>query len=149
MLVSNDGSPGSRVVADHVAAVRSQLLAHAGTAALVGDRVWHSALPQEEKGKPYMPAIVVQQISGVAEHVMGGAAGIVDLRIQVDVWADKGDRDGCQALTEQVRAALQSYSGTHGGVTLTFVGTFEGAPALDPEAKLWRAIQDFELWGSE
>ena len=134
-------------MADHVAAVRSQLLAHAGTAALVGDRVWHSALPQEEKGKPYMPAIVVQQISGVAEHVMGGAAGIVSLRIQVDVWAK--NRPDCQALTEQVRAALQSYSGTHGGVTLTFVGTFEGAPAWDPEAKLWRAIQDFELWGSE
>ena len=134
-------------MADHVAAVRSQLLAHAGTAALVEDRVWHSALPQEEKGKPYMPAIVIQQISGVAEHVMGGTAGIVDLRIQVDVWAK--NRAGCQAVTEQVRAALQTHSGTHGGVTLTFVGTFEGAPAKDPEAKLWRSIQDFELWGSE
>ena len=134
-------------MADHVAAVQSRLLAHAGMAALAGARVWHSALPQEEKGKPYMPAVVIQQISGVAEHVMGGTAGIVDLRIQVDAWAE--DRAGCQAVTEQVRAALQSYSGTHGGVTLTFVGTFEGAPAWDPEAKLWRSIQDFELWGSE
>ena len=134
-------------MADHVAAVRSQLLAHAGTAALVGDRVWHSVLPPEQKDVAYMPAIVVQQISGVAEHVMGGTAGIVDLRIQVDAWAK--NRAGCQALTEQVRAALQSYSGTHGGVTLTFVGTFEGAPEWDPEAKLWRSIQDFELWGSE
>ena len=85
-------------MADHVAAVLSQLLAHAGTAALVGDRVWHSALPQEEKGKPYMPAIVIQQISGVAEHVMGGTAGIVDLRIQIDVWAK--NRPDCQAVTE-------------------------------------------------
>ena len=136
-------------MADHVDAVRSRLLAHAGTAALVGDRVWHSALPNEQEGVAYMPAIVIQQISGVAEHVMGGTAGIVDLRIQVDVWAEEEDRDGCQALTEQVRDALQTYSGTHGGVTLTFVGTFEGAPQWDPEAKLWRSMQDFELWGSE
>ncbi len=134
-------------MADHVAAVRSQLLAHAGTAALVGARVWHSALPDEQEGVAYMPAIVVQQISGVAEHVMGGTAGIVDLRIQVDAWAE--GRAGCQALTEQVRDALQIYNGTHGGVRLTFVGTLEGAPEWDPEAKLWRSMQDFELWGSE
>lgn len=134
-------------MADHEAAVRARLVAHAGTLALVGTRAYGSVLPQEHAGVTYMPAVVVQQISGLSEYVFGGVAGVADLRMQVDSWADT--RAGCEALRAQVQDALRTYVGTQGSVTLTVYGMESRAPSWDPDAKLWRASVDFLMWGTE
>lgn len=123
--------------------MRDQLVAHAGTSALVGSRVWYSALPQN----PTLPAVTVQQISGVPASAMGADVGEVDVRIQVDSWAD--DRAGAKALGEQVRDALQRVRVTHGGVTLTTVAMNDGGTRYEHEGRIWRHRQDFEMWGSE
>ena len=135
-------------MADHAAAVRTRLLAHSGTSALVSTRVWHSVLPQEPASGTYMPAIVVQNAPGESEYAMGGPVGIASLRVQVDVWDD--DRAGCEALRAQVQDALQAFAGTAGSVTLTTVGlNVIETPSWQPESKLWRAITDYELWATE
>ena len=130
-------------MADSEAAVMARLIAHAGTAALVNRRVWHSALPQD----PTLPAITVQEISGVPESTMGDDTGHVRGTVQVDAWAAK--RDGCKALAEQVRDALQRYVGTHEGSTLTVVGMNSMGVRYESDGRIWRASQDFELWWTE
>lgn len=130
-------------MADHEDAVRDRLLAHTGTANLVSTRVWYSALPQD----PTLPALTVQQISGVPESAFGGDVGEVDVRVQVDAWAET--RAGAKALGEQARAALQRHTGTFGGVTIQVVGMNTGGTRYEPDGKIWRNRQDFELWGSE
>lgn len=136
-------------MADHEAAVRARLLEHSGVAALVGTRVWLSALPQEPASDNYMPALVVQLVTVDSEYAFGGRVGAAFGPVQIDSWADVGNRSGCQALMEQVESALAEYSGTQSGVTITVVDTLKDGPRWDPDAKLWRGIHTFEFWGSE
>lgn len=121
----------------------ARLIAHAGTAALVNRRVWHSALPQD----PTLPAITLQEITGVPEGTMGNDTGHVRGMIQVDSWAAK--RDACKALAEQVRDALQRYVGTHESTTLTFIGMNSQGVRYESEGRLFRCSQDFDFWWTE
>lgn len=130
-------------MADHEDAVRDQLLATAGVAALVGSRVWYSGLPDN----PTLPANTLQQISGVPTSAFRRDVGEVRVRIQIDSWAET--RTGAKALGEQVRIAMQRITATHGGVRITTVAMNDGGTRYEPEGLLWRHRQDFELWGSE
>lgn len=130
-------------MADSEKAVRTRLTAHSGVSALVGTRVWYSALPQD----PTLPAITVQEITGVPEPVMGNDTGHVRGMIQVDAW--DATRNGCKALGEQVRDALQRHAGTHDSSVLTFVGMNSLGVRYESEGRNWRHSQDFELWWTE
>ena len=130
-------------MADSEKAVRARLIAHAGTTALVGRRVWYSALPQDAK----LPAITVQQITGSPDGTMGNDTGHVRGTVQVDCWAIK--RDDCQALAEQVRDALQRYTGTHVSTVLTFVGMTAQGVQYESEGRMFRSSQDHDLWWTE
>lgn len=130
-------------MADSEKAVRARLIAHSGTSALVGKRVWYSALPQD----PALPAITVQQITGTPEGVMGNDTGHVRGTVQVDAWAAK--RADCKELGEQVRDALQRYVGTHDSSDLTFVGMNSSGVQYESDGRLFRHSQDFDLWWTE
>lgn len=130
-------------MADHEDVVRDRLADHSGVSALVSTRIWYSRLPDD----PTLPALSVQQISGVPVSAFGDDVGEVELRVQVDAWDD--DRAGAKALAEQVRDALQRFTGSYGGVTIQVVGMNTGGTRFEPDGRLWRTRQDFELWGSE
>ena len=130
-------------MADHEDAVRDRLLAYSGVFTLVSTRVWYSALPQD----PTLPAVTLQQISGLPASVFGGDTGEVEIRVQVDAWAET--RAGAKALGEAVRGALQRHTGTYGGVTIQVVDMNTGGTRYEPEGTIWRCRQDFGLWGSE
>lgn len=93
-------------------AVYARLTAHAGTAALVGARVYPLKLPQT----PTLPAVTYQRISATRESAMGSDTGITRARFQVTSHA--ASYSGVKALAEQVRQALQRYSGTSATVTV-------------------------------
>lgn len=130
-------------MADSEKAVRARLLEHSGTAALVGRRVHYSALPQD----PTLPAITLQEMPATPEGTMGNDTGHVRATMQIDAWAPK--RAGAQALREQIRDALQRYTGTHEGTALKFVGMFSQAPKYESDGRLWRQTSDFDFWYTE
>lgn len=130
-------------MADHEDAVRDQLLDHSGVSNLVSTRIWYSTWPQD----PTLPALTVQQISGVPEPAMGADVGEVEVRVQIDAWGST--RAATKALGEQVRDAMQRVTVTHGGVTLTTISMNDGGVRYESQGEIWRHRQDFGLWGSE
>ena len=123
--------------------VREALLADAAVVALVADRVWFSVLPAEYDLGPWMPAIVVQGQDSEDEYAMGGPIGRARGQVQVDAWAE--DRSGCEALREAIREGLGSFHNDQ----ITVTGTQGGTPQYDPDAKLWLAVQFFDVWGKD
>ncbi|MFO8014744.1 MAG: DUF3168 domain-containing protein, partial [Phycisphaerae bacterium] len=85
-------------------------------------------------------------------HPLGQATDLASARVQVDCWA--GEYDEAKALAEAVRAALNGYQGTAGGVTVQWIGlegegdeaeTEKGATDLT----VYRVRMDFEVWWKE
>ncbi len=99
------------------AAIYSQLSTYAGLAALTGTRIYPLLLPQD----PTLPAVTYQTISRVMEEVRGAGPRYAETRVQIDCWA--ASYSSAKAVAEQVRAALQDYTGTMGGAG--------GVPVLD------------------
>ena len=86
-------------------------------AAIVGTRVYPDVLPQ---GVTY-PAIRVQRISTARAQFRvlarsGGKATRQQPRFQIDSWATT--KTGALALADAVRATLDAFSGSAGGVTI-------------------------------
>lgn len=130
-------------MADVESAVRSTLLAHAGTSALVSTRVWYDQLPQN----PTYPAVTVQQISGERPSAMGDDVGVGRGTIQVDAWA--ANRSDMKSLAEQTRDAMQRFRGTATNGTVIHESLFRSEfPLNDPEVHAWRMCQQFYVtWG--
>jgi hypothetical protein len=93
--------------------IKARLDAHAGLSALVSTRNWYAKAPQ----LPTFPFTVYMQISGVPYHAMGADLTNKSPRIQVTAYGSTPD--SVIAVAEQVKAALQDYSGTSGGVAIT------------------------------
>jgi hypothetical protein len=131
-------------MADFSNAVRTRLTEHAGTTALISARAWYGALPQN----PTLPAVTVQQISAPRISAMGADVDKVESRQQVR--ACDSTRAGAKALADQVRDALQRYSGTVASVVLhdCFL-VDETEEGYDAEGKLWSIRFDFMVWGTE
>jgi hypothetical protein len=130
-------------VADVTAALRNRLAGHAGTSAIVGTRLWFLFLPQN----PTLPAVTIQQISGLRESAMGADVGKVQGRVQVDSWGDS--RGGAKNLAEQVRAALQRLRGTFDGTTINAAFLDSETEEFESGSHAWRVRQDYRIWWSE
>ena len=124
-------------------AIYARLVAHAGTTALVGTRVYPLRLPQG----PTYPAIRYQVISAPREHAMGADTGTVHARVQVDCWATT--YAGAKALAAQVILALSRWGGTSGGVVVEHVfleneiDRFEPDPLIGGADGADRVLLDF------
>jgi hypothetical protein len=57
-----------------------------------------------------VPAISYHEISGMRDHVLGSATGLVMSRYQINCWDD--DYAGVRTLANAVRNALDDYAGT-------------------------------------
>ncbi|HOA28100.1 MAG TPA: DUF3168 domain-containing protein [Arachnia sp.] len=86
-------------------AIIARLLADPAVASAVADRITPHWAPQGVEP----PYIVVSQISATRPHHMGGPSGLVEARVQVDVFAEA--RAACEALASDVRRALDGYRG--------------------------------------
>ena len=131
-------------MSDVAAAVRSRLVAHTGTAALIGTRAFFGALPQN----PTLPASVVQQISGPGISAMGSDVGVLEARIQVKAYAST--RAGAQALAVQHKAALKRYRGTSATVVVhdSFLADEDG-DGIDGDTGFHSVRQDYMVWVTE
>lgn len=124
-------------------AIYARLAAHAGTAALVGTRIYPVRINQ---GVTY-PAIRYQVISAPREHVMTQDTGEVHARVQIDSYATTPE--GAHAVAAQVRAALSRWGGTAGGVTVEHVfldderDIDEPTPVVAGDKGLFRVMQDY------
>ena len=124
-------------------AIYARLAAHAGTAALVGTRIYALRLNQ---GVTY-PAIRFQVIGSPRVHAMTADTGQVDARVQVDSYAET--YEGAHAVAAQVRAALSRWGGTAGGVTVEHAfldderDLDEPTVTVNGDAGIYRVMQDF------
>jgi hypothetical protein len=130
-------------MADVSTAIRTRLLAHAGTAALISTRCWFGFLEEPVQ----MPALTVQEISAVRFPLMGSDAEKVQFRVQVDAWA--ATRAGVKALADQVRAALQRWGGSSGGTTVIEAFMDNEAERFEDGVRTWRIQMDFLVWVDE
>lgn len=120
---------------------RSTLIAHAGTTALVGERVYFGHLPQN----PTYPALAVEKVSALRFSNMGVDISEVLARVQVTAFA--ATRASVESVRDQVRQALQRARGTQGGVVVvdTYVDNEVELP-YDDDAKVWPVATDFRTW---
>ena len=130
-------------MADFTNAVRTRLTAHAGSTALIGTRAYYGALPQN----PTLPAVTVQQISAPRLSAMGADVDKVESRQQVR--ACDSTRAGMRTLADQIRAALQRYSGTSASVVIHDCFCVNEYEVYEPETKVWAMLYDFMVWGTE
>lgn len=83
------------------------LLADAGTAALVGNRITWSTRPQASQ----LPALVLSKVSAARDYHLQGPSGLNESRVQVDAW---GSSFGTVIRAARaVEAALSGLRATH------------------------------------
>ena len=126
-------------------AINARLLASAGVIALVVARIYPELAPQNA----VLPYIVYTRVD--TEHLMtkDNAAALANARIQINSVA--ATYLAVKQLADQVRLALQGWSGTGNGVTVKVIlpGNDFDAPVFagdgtDETRK--RVIQDFKVW---
>lgn len=107
-------------------AIRARLLAVSAVSDLIGGtgadaRIWPVKMPQ--RAQPVWPCLTYQIISGRPEYHIDSAAGVAEVRLQIDCWSAErpghAAYDEVRALAEAVRGALSAYTGsiTVGAVT--------------------------------
>lgn len=126
------------------AAIFSILSNAAGLTALVGSRIYPVSMPMGTA----LPAVTYQRISGPRVHAMGADPGLQYPRIQVSSRSD--DAEEVKNVAEEVRLALQNYSGTVAGVVIqkAILDTDRDLP-YDPATKSWGFAADFIVWAEE
>lgn len=87
------------------------LLADAGVAAAVGDRI---SWTWREQGSP-LPAVTLTKVDGERQAVLEGYSGFVDAHVQADCWGDY-QADAKAAARAIVAAAAAAREGNTGGV---------------------------------
>lgn len=124
-------------------ALFSRLSGFAGLSSLVGDRIYPLKLPQ----KPTLPAVVYQRISGARVRSLLGSSGLASPRFQFDSYAAGAKTS--REVSEQIRLALQGFSGTVAGVRITGI-TFEGdRDFYYDDTGLYRRLADYFIWHNE
>ncbi|WP_094550241.1 tail completion protein gp17 [Petroclostridium xylanilyticum] len=109
---------------------------------LVEDRIYPLVMPQNCK----LPAITYQKVSGSRQHCLQRDTGFTTPVFQISCWAQNYAQ--LKAVSEQVRFALQNFSGLmggNGGVEVNAIllqGEMEG---FDPDTKIYYAHFDFEF----
>jgi hypothetical protein len=122
-------------------ALFSYLSNHAGLKALVNTRVYPITMPQN----PTLPAVTYQKISGVVDYVMDDTS-IKRPRFQFDAWATS--YSSARAVGEQIKSALNRYTGTMGGAGgVAVIGTWieNETDLFEPDTGLYRVSIDIRF----
>lgn len=124
-------------------AIYSRLTNYANLQALISDRVFFDVLDQSAT----MPAVVFSRISTERFPAMGSNVGVAKARIQVAAYDDTGL--GAITTAVQVKAALDRWSGTAGGVVVQHIFIDAEFEEYDPDSKKHRSVLDFLVWFQE
>lgn len=94
-------------------ALYARLTTYAGLTALISTRVYDAqTVPQN----PALPFVAYRRVSTRRHSAMGADSGLVVARFQVDAFDD--DYTDVKAVADQVRLALQRWSGTVASVEI-------------------------------
>lgn len=118
----------------------TRLTTHAGTAALVGTRVWPLVMPQGGK----LPAIVYQKVSDVRVYSHDGDSDLIRSRFQVSCYAK--NYDDVKALEAQVVDALSGYADRTLGTPVEASFMDMAFDDYEPDVKIYRVMVDFKVW---
>ena len=120
-------------------ALYTRLSTHAGLSALVGTRIYPSVMPQGV----ILPAVTYRQISGARVHAMGSDAGLARPRFQLSCWSTTYSQ--AKDVAAQLRAALQRWRGTLGGVTVQDTFIKDESDLFEPDTGFHRVELEFEI----
>jgi len=120
-------------------AITSRLDGYAGLSALISTRIYPLKLPQDST----MPAVVYQIVSKTRESAMGSDPGLATARVRISSFADS--YSSAKDVGEQVRAALQRWSGTEATVVIQDSFIEMDIEQYDPEVKKTFVIQDYKI----
>lgn len=134
-----------------VTRVRELLLEQAPIVAIVGDRVYPVTWPDA----PEFPLIILQRATGLGETDMQGEAGIESVRLQVDVYSDRGYSE-CETLALLVRRLLHGMKGgpISAPCAIDRSACINDADQPVPETeragpRLRRRMLEFSIWNRE
>jgi hypothetical protein len=124
--------------------IKTVLAAHAGTAALVGTRIYPVLMPQE----PTYPCITYRQVDSSRLQGVQTNPGVARIRLQVTGWAKTYEET--KSLAEQIRLALERYGSAITGTTIAGVVVYDifmgsGADAYEPELDVFALSTDFTV----
>lgn len=131
-------------------ALFNHLTNKASITALISDRVYNQLGPE---GAAY-PFITFTVLSTDHTHSMGGAVGLVNVNMQIDIWAESQiDR---VTVTEAIRNALDGFKGAMGAEALSIRNCFLESyssftePEIEGRQKpVFRSSMDFSIWHVE
>ena len=112
---------------------------YAGLSMEVDDRIYPLLLPQE----PTLPAVVFHRISTPRLHELENSL-LPQGRFQFDCWAETFQR--AKAVQEQVRLALDLYSGPMGEYTVEVAIVEDERDDYEPETGRWRSMVEAVIW---
>lgn len=118
------------------------LSTYAGLAALVGTRIYPMLLPQQ----PTLPAVTYQRISTPRLHEFE-ASFLPHPRFQFDCWA--GDFLAAKNVAEQVRLALDLYTGAMGAETVEVSIVEDERDTYEPDVDIWHSMVEAVIWYEE
>ncbi len=125
------------------------LLSQGEITVLTGQRIRLGALFQSDKNDP---AIRITNVSSPSEHDLSGPSGIVQKRIQLDIFSpDPGD---VETLAEKVRLAMYGYPGPKGDENVRSVRLDNASSSNEKidnasEDIRFRVRQDWLVWHTE
>lgn len=121
------------------AAVYDRLTTFAGLTALISTRTYAQILPTT----PTPPACTYTVISTSIIGGMGSDAAIERARIQVTAWAET--YEDAKNVSQQIRAALQRYRGTHAGTEIKALFLDNESDGYEPDTGYYRVDHDFDI----
>ena len=129
-------------------ALYHRLTNYSNLTTLTSTRIYPIKMPQEVS----YPAVTFQVISGLPRgHLMGSDDSLAAPRVQVSAWGET--LSDAVDVADQIKAALQDFSGTMGGVSgVTVQRIFiesEQIPVIDPDVDVYQVAQDFIIWWEE
>lgn len=108
-----------------MSAVISHLLNHAGTSALVGDRVYPMEIPKSTSAAPNQMPLIVCKLLDEPELQTHDNQPIFQARVQVISYG--GTYKSSHAVDDQVYASLKGYRGHMGDQSVYVGGCFRAA----------------------
>lgn len=121
----------------------AHLIAYAGLAALIGDRVYPLKAPQDA----IYPLLNYQRISGPRVHSHNGPSGLAHPRFQLTAWASSLIE--AKLVVAQARAAVDGFKGTMGDVDINGCFVVNEIDHYDPETERHGTTIDVIIWHNE
>jgi len=113
--------------------LKAHLAAESSLVAAVGSRI----TPVLQEG--IYPAVTYERVIGTPQtNLAGGDGGMVNVRVQIDVWSRSYDQ--ARALSELIRSRMQATASTFRSVCLSDQDFYES------ESKVHRSSLDFSCW---